>query len=305
VPAVAVAPVVAAKRRWPWWLWLLLLLLLLLLLCWLFCRCSPEELTLPPMEPTREQPLDELDPRRPDLDVDEIERRRLRGDRIGVDGVEGTDVEGLGEEELETEGNTFDDEAGTPEDEALPDEPAGEEGEEGAEEPLGEDPTGEDETGEEPPMDDPLAPDETGDTGPDGADGTDAPGDEPAGAPLEIPEQALAEGSTEFLEGKWRSSTDLETADHEPVDLSYDFEDGKGEVKLHRGRGADRVDCTGQASSEMRGGRLIIHHKNIRCPDGSGFQDSRVECAVGEDGRAGCDGVNAADGTKYDVDITR
>jgi len=300
VAAAAAAPVAAAvvaRRRWPWWLWLLLLLLLLLLLCWLFCRCSPEApLPLPLEPPVVERPEDEDPERLRERVVDDLDDSRVRVEGGGFEDREGIDVDSLGEEELGTESNT-------------PEEPLAEEDETGAlEEETGEPPLEEDPEGDG--SDEPPGDEEPGEPLPDPdaplpGDEAGGPRDGAAGAPLEIPEEALSEGSTEFLEGKWRSTTGLETADHEPVELSYDFKDGKGQVQLHRGQGADRVDCTGRATSEMTGGRLVISHKDIRCPDGSGFQDSRVECSVGEDGKAGCGGVNAADGTKYDVDITR
>lgn len=126
----------------------------------------------------------------------------------------------------------------------------------------------------------------------------------PAGTPLTIPEQAVRDSSTEFLNGAWRSITGLQDRTGKPVELRYDFKNGEGTVSLVRSTGSRQELCAGQVGSTMRDGRLVITQNGIRCPDGSPFQDSKIECSVGAGGKAVCHGINE-DGTTYDVDIVK
>ena len=124
----------------------------------------------------------------------------------------------------------------------------------------------------------------------------------PAGTPLTIPENAVQEGSTDFLNGRWRSITGvpMTRAIRSSSTMSSKMA-GNGELaeigRQHPTRllGQGGVE-SGQASSESI--------RRTRCPDGVTFQDSSVECSVGEGGKAVCQGSNA-DGTKYDVSIVK
>lgn len=130
------------------------------------------------------------------------------------------------------------------------------------------------------------------------------PHDAPKGTPLSIPEGALKAGNTDFLNGAWRSITGLQDRAGNPIELNYDFQNGQGKVSLQRGVGSQQQTCAGQAGSIVEGGKLIINQKAIRCPDGTTFQDSKVQCSVGADGRAHCQGSND-DGSAYDVSIVK
>jgi hypothetical protein len=130
------------------------------------------------------------------------------------------------------------------------------------------------------------------------------PADAPRGTPLAIPEGALQEGRTDFLHGAWRSITGLQDRSGNPIELNYDFQNGQGRVSLQRGVGGQRQTCAGQAGSAVEGGKLIINQQGIRCPDGTAFQDSKVQCSVGPDGQARCQGLNE-DGSAYDVSIVK
>lgn len=126
----------------------------------------------------------------------------------------------------------------------------------------------------------------------------------PPGTPLSIPEAAVRAGDTSFLNGAWRSITGLQDKAGNPVDLSYDFSNGQGPVTLRRTVGGQQQTCSGQVGSTMQDGRLTIDQTQVRCPDGSVFQKSKVVCTPGADGRARCQGVNE-NGSTYDVDIVK
>lgn len=123
-------------------------------------------------------------------------------------------------------------------------------------------------------------------------------------APLSIPEQAARTGDTSFLDGAWRSDAGLTDSSGNPIQLGYDFKDGKGTVKLDRAVGDQRSVCTGPATPVMNDGELVITQGQIRCADGTTFNAPKVVCTMGADGRANCEGAND-DGTTFGVDITR
>lgn len=147
-----------------------------------------------------------------------------------------------------------------------------------------------------------LQPEATGQKPPD----TLPPGaaEAPLGTPLSIPEAAVRAGDTSFLNGAWRSITGLQDKAGNPVDLSYDFTNGRGPVTLRRTVGGQEQTCSGHVGSTMQDGRLTIDQTQVRCPDGSVFQKSKVVCTPGTDGRARCQGVNE-NGSTYDVDIVK
>lgn len=126
----------------------------------------------------------------------------------------------------------------------------------------------------------------------------------PAGTPLTIPQNAVQEGSTDFLNGRYRSITGVTDDKGNPVELDYEFKSGQGTVSLRRSVGNTQHVCSGKVGSNLRDGKLRIDQKDVRCPDGVTFQDSSVECSVGAGGKAVCQGSNA-DGTKYDVSIVK
>lgn len=124
------------------------------------------------------------------------------------------------------------------------------------------------------------------------------------GTPLSIPPAAVRDGSTGFLDGAWRSITGLQDKAGNPVDLSYQFSKGEGPVTLRRSVGGQQQTCTGAVGSAMQGGQLTINQGEVRCPDGTVFQKSRVVCTPGSDGQANCQGINE-NGSTYDVDIVK
>lgn len=118
------------------------------------------------------------------------------------------------------------------------------------------------------------------------------------GDALTIPAEAVASGSTDFLNGRWRSSTGLMEADTgRPVALEYDFRNGKGQAKIRRSDGAV---CTGDVSATFRDGNLVMDNSVVRCPDGAAFSPVKIECGIGKTGSADCLGEQS-EGGKFTV----
>lgn len=125
------------------------------------------------------------------------------------------------------------------------------------------------------------------------------------GAPLTIPEEAARQKSTDFLHGQWQSVTGLQDSSGNPVRLEYDFRGREGMARLKRSVGGKEMECTAPVSSSFSGSKLVIDQAgDIRCPDGSSIQRSKVECVTDPKGHAVCKGKNP-DGSDYNVRITK
>jgi hypothetical protein len=131
----------------------------------------------------------------------------------------------------------------------------------------------------------------------------DAGGPSKAAEPLRIPAEAMATGSTRFLNGGWRTATSLQDPSTSlPVEMSYRLENGTGQVQLKR---YDGSLCTAGAHAAMRNDKLVIDSaEDIRCADGSNFGRPRMECVPGKDGKADCAG-HYATGESFSVDLNR
>lgn len=332
-PLVAAeTPVIATRRRWWWWLLPLLLLALLLLLLMGLKSCGvdvPFASKLPDLPFFAEQPKET--PATGEIGVTTDQGRvvdeRTRDtttvfDRDGHAVTDGTVSSGVAGQAQRPEG-----EAGVVPGEQPPPSPEGQQQPAEAAKPeatpdaKGEqtpEQTPEQKGDQKPPEQTP--PEQKGEQKPDGKqDATKppipnapqppvvpgaVPPDAPKGTPLSIPQGALKAGNTDFLNGAWRSITGLQDRSGNPIELNYDFQNGQGKVSLQRGVGGQQQSCAGQAGTVVEGGKLIINQKAIRCPDGTTFQDSKVQCSVGADGKAHCQGLND-DGSAYDVSIVK
>jgi hypothetical protein len=125
------------------------------------------------------------------------------------------------------------------------------------------------------------------------------------GAPLTIPKEAARQKSTDFLHGQWQSVTGLQDSSGNPIRLEYDFKGKEGMARLKRSVGGKEMECTAPVTSSFSGSKLVIDQAgDIRCPDGSSIQRSKVECATDPKGHAVCKGKNP-DGSDYNVRITK
>ncbi|RYU59906.1 hypothetical protein EWI61_07385 [Methylolobus aquaticus] len=319
-------------RWWPWPWWLLPLLLGLLLLGALLFGLRgcvpawipgaellgpaadkptvlPDETTDPALEQPDgvEQPVDTA----PDGTViDEIHRRGVidrsttasavidqsreatESDRTGgevkPDGAE-AEIPGVDEPEPPNKPPEAGTEPPNPEQPGEDEKPAGEQ----PGDPAGKhDPGPDDKSAGETP---PKVPGPGGAAGPEGA----------PGAPLTIPKDAAKTGSTDFMNGRWQSVTGLQDAEGNPVRLEYEFAKGQGTAKLRHRAGGKEQECSAAVRSSFKGSKLMIEQADdIRCPDGTRFQRSAVECATNPQGRAECQGRNQ-DGSAYQVRINK
>jgi hypothetical protein len=313
-----VPPVEAAAPRRRWWLWLLPLLLLLLLL--LLIGLKSCGVPLPYTEWLPALPLQESPPTTAPAEVPPDLKPLLGPDGRPLMSTEGrpiyVDRDGR-TVTVDAEGNLV---AVGPDGKPLaesgpvggamppPGAPTAIEGDEPTEpgkaaetpQPPPDDRPGADRTGADKPAADPA--DRAAPLGQPGGDATQPPGS--PGTPLTIPEKAVREGDTRFLDGSWRSITGLQDKSGNPVDLSYDFRNGQGPVTLRRAVGGQQQTCTGTVSSAMQAGRLVLDQGQVRCPDGTVFEKSKVACSPGPGGQAKCQGINE-NGSTYDVEIVK
>ncbi|PHH07049.1 SrfA family protein [Leclercia adecarboxylata] len=117
------------------------------------------------------------------------------------------------------------------------------------------------------------------------------PGNSPTGVkvPLTIPTDALAQGNTDFLNGRWHAGAGIQDQrTGKPLSLNYQINDGKGEVQMVRG---DGVTCRGAVNAAIQSGNLAINNQGeAQCSDGSVYQMPEVQCAPGAQNIADCKG---------------
>ena len=123
-------------------------------------------------------------------------------------------------------------------------------------------------------------------TQPDVTPGNSLPG---VKAPLTIPTDALAQGNTDFLNGRWHAGAGIQDQrTGKPLSLNYQINDGKGEVQMVRG---DGVTCRGAVNAAIQSGNLAINNQGeAQCSDGSVYQMPEVQCAPGAQNIADCKG---------------
>ncbi|WP_312568824.1 SrfA family protein [Comamonas sp.] len=104
--------------------------------------------------------------------------------------------------------------------------------------------------------------------------------------PLQIPANA-PNGVADFLNGKYRTRGGL-MDEHTslPLNLQYDFENGKGQVEVQRSNG---VSCKGDVLATVTGGQLSINSQGAaNCTDGGSYVMPAVNCKVGASSMADC-----------------
>ncbi len=106
---------------------------------------------------------------------------------------------------------------------------------------------------------------------------------------LQIPAESSKTGNVDFLNGKWNAGAGIQDkTTGKPLRLNYEFEKGKGKVRVERG---DGVQCVGDVNAAMRGGSLSIANTGIaNCSDGSFYQLPSVNCKPDVAGSADCEG---------------
>jgi hypothetical protein len=127
--------------------------------------------------------------------------------------------------------------------------------------------------------------------------------DEPK--PMVVPPEAKQKQDLAFLKGDWRSRTGLATATGErDIRPSYTLDDkGKGKVTFVQKNG---TSCEAPAEARWDGAKLVIEEKaNPKCADGRTYARNTVNCEVGADGVAKCNGSQPGDSRSYHVQIGR
>lgn len=278
-----VSPVKTRVAWWRRWLWWLLPLLLLLLLLFFFRGCAPSlpsfGMSAPslPALPTSKPHLPELPnvdlPRIPLVPVSTVNVPSMPDGSL-PSMIEGTGYGALGEPSLPTEAldavipqsdSPVIDATNAPE---LPSSPSNEY---------------QDQPEFVPPTL-PLGESDLDFLGPD-----NQPVPQPTAEGLNIPAQAKADGSTDFLNGHWKAKGGIQDQrTGKPLQLEYQFDDGQGDVTIRRN---DGVSCTGPVSAVMSNGRLGINSQDqAKCSDGSSYEMPAVNCQQGAKSMADCTG---------------
>ncbi|MXN88967.1 SrfA family protein [Pasteurella canis] len=107
--------------------------------------------------------------------------------------------------------------------------------------------------------------------------------------PLQIPAESAKSGNVDFLNGQWNAGAGIQDkSTGKPLRLKYEFEKGKGQVRVERG---DGIQCVGDVNAAMQGGSLNIGNTGIaKCSDGSTYQLPNVKCKPDASGSADCEG---------------
>lgn len=107
--------------------------------------------------------------------------------------------------------------------------------------------------------------------------------------PLTIPASALANGSTDFLNGQWRAGAGIQDQKTgKPLSLDYQLDNGKGQVVMTR---SDGVTCKAPVNAAVNQGGLNINNQGqANCSDGSNYLMPNIVCQPGSQNIADCQG---------------
>ncbi len=112
-------------------------------------------------------------------------------------------------------------------------------------------------------------------------------GSKTAGNALRLDPKALAAGDVSALQGNWQTRSgmmDVNTG--RPLNLSYRFENGQGELTVRR---QDGTRCVAKANPQAGAGVLNINPAGAAiCPDNSSYNLPRIKCTPRQDGSADC-----------------
>ncbi len=99
--------------------------------------------------------------------------------------------------------------------------------------------------------------------------------------------QDLSSGNIKNLDGNWKVNTPIfDKLTNKPLQLQYDFKDGKGTATITQKNG---VKCVAPVSGGLKGGALnIASGASAKCTDGSSYAMPQVECKPGKDGNSRC-----------------
>ena len=93
---------------------------------------------------------------------------------------------------------------------------------------------------------------------------------------MEIPKDAAKKNDLTFLEGCWRSRTDLFNTRGEPIEGEYCFnKKGQGRRFVYERNGQR---CSGAARARFNGNQLVIEAPEAACPRGGVYVPQSVNC---------------------------
>ncbi len=109
----------------------------------------------------------------------------------------------------------------------------------------------------------------------------------------------LSSGDISKLDGNWKvNSPIVDKNTNKPLQLEYNFKDGKGEAVISQKNG---VKCKGAVNGGLSGGSFTIDgNSTAKCTDGSTYIMPKVVCKPGKDGNSDCTSIydGAAAGSK-------
>ncbi|OCG21002.1 hypothetical protein A9G11_08680 [Gilliamella sp. wkB108] len=107
---------------------------------------------------------------------------------------------------------------------------------------------------------------------------------------LTLPKDSMQQGSTKFLNGQWSVGGGIQDkATGKPLQLSYNFNEGNGEVTVTR---SDGVKCVGKVDSGIQNANLnIASNTEAICSDNTKYQLPKIQCTSGKNNQANCQGI--------------
>ncbi|MWP47132.1 SrfA family protein [Gilliamella sp. Pas-s27] len=120
---------------------------------------------------------------------------------------------------------------------------------------------------------------------------------------LALPADAITQGSTKFLNGQWSVNGGIQDkTTGKPLQLSYNFNDGNGEVTVTR---SDGVKCVGKVGTNIKDANLAIAgNSEAICSDNSKYQLPSIQCTPGNNNKANCQGIYN-NGTSFPITMKK
>ena len=120
---------------------------------------------------------------------------------------------------------------------------------------------------------------------------------------LALPADVLKQGSTNFLNGQWSVGAGIQDkATGKPLQLSYNFNQGNGEVTVTR---SDGVKCVGNVGTGIQNSNLnITGNSEAICSDNTKYQLPKIQCKSGKDNQADCQGIYD-NGTSFPITMKK
>ena len=112
----------------------------------------------------------------------------------------------------------------------------------------------------------------------------------PAPNELSFTPQALQNQGQQVLNGTWSTRSGLmDSANGRPLQMSYQFNNGQGQVVINR---PDGVKCVAPVTAAVSNGRVVLRNSgHAQCPDNTAYQLPEVTCQPSANGKVVCSGA--------------